>query len=254
MTTLTRAPQLEWSHRSARGELPDLGWVDATVEVHRSLYRAVAGEDAPLRFQSIPYSLFAPPLMTEAAAEAQTAGRATLQEALLLLYARPEWIIANRGRLWTPTTPIPAVLIRLCAAYGVAPELHRADPEVLLRLVALLPSWFPRRGSLPAARQVLEAARLEAEGAAHAAEAPDLRGEILCCHSAAWWEARAAKGARPALRIQAGLVLFQPPSGGWPLRKEDVALPIATAAAGLLSRLTPPWAVLRPTLPAEASP
>jgi hypothetical protein len=199
--------------------------------------------------------------MAESALEAQRAGRATLQEALILLFARPEWLIATRSRMWTSSTPLPTLLARLAEVYGVAPELHRGEADVLLRLSALLPSWHARRGSLPAARQVLDAAEVPALAAGsgpqgQSADGSSLSQEILCCHSLEWWEARALPGASPALRVQQGMVLFQGSQPGWVLRREDVLVPHRPEPARPegLSRLLPPWAVLRPTLSTEAQP
>ena len=258
MSLRPRSPQPEWAWRAARGELPDLAWVDATIETHRQLYR-MTEDDGGVRFQAVPYSHFAPPVMTEAAAEAQRGGQATLQEALILLLARPEWMIATRDRLWTPTTAFPPVLARLTQAYGIGPALHRLDPDVLVRLVALLPSWYPRRGSLSAARQVLTTADRpeKADGAAAAVDRPTMTHEVMAIHSLAWWEARVVPGAAPAYRIERGHLLFQPASAFAALRREDVLVPLSAepASAGGLARLLPPWAVLRPTLLApEAQP
>lgn len=258
MSVLVRLPVLEWCHRTAAGAHPDLEWADGTVEVHAETYRTVEGEDGAVRFQHVPYAGFQPPSMLEAQQVAQARGVATLQEALLLLFARPEWHLAARDRVWTSLTAAPPVLRRLVEAYGIERALHRDDPEALARLVALLAVWFPSRGTHAAATRVLDAAAVAAPGelrtlAADGPQPPALEREVFVCRATAFWEARCPDGASTAMRIEGGVLLFQTPAVEVPLRREDVAMawrPEATGATALW-RLLPPWTLVRPYLTAE---
>jgi hypothetical protein len=272
---LARLPVLEWSHRTAAGQHEGLDWVDATVEAHADAYRVVADEDGVVRFQHFPYAAFLPPAMLEETAAAQARGEATLQECILLLFARFEWLILSRELLWTSLSPVPRLLAALVQAYGVGPEVHDHHEETLARLTALLPDWFPSRGTLAAARRVLACAELDgaARGATTRDEAgatpPLLAGEVLACRSLSFWASRRVETARPDVtrpdptrpvvtdyRIAGGVVLFQTRSPQFELRREDVVVPheVGGRVSGELVRLLPPWTVLRTVLTAERSP
>lgn len=262
MTTLARLPELEWCHRNAAGAQADLAWVDTTLEVHRTVFGAVEAPDR-VRFQHLPYGGFQPPSMLEAGRELQDRGTVTLQEALILLFARVEWQVATRDRTWTALSAHPRGLVRLVEAYGVEPSVHRADPAVLARLVSLLPSWYPGRGTAAAARRLLDVAWPD-EGPA----LPDLRclaedgpapsalvNELFACRSVEFWDARWTDGARVELRVAREIVLYQSETPGIVLRREDVAVAWAPdgPAAGPLHRLLPPWAIFRPFLSEETA-
>lgn len=257
MSLLARLPTLEWCHRTAAGQHADLAWVDGTVEVHRETFGAVETPEG-VRFQHVPYAGFQPPSMLEAQQQAQARGAPTLQEALLLLFARAEWLVATRERWWTPLTPTPASLAPLVEVYGIERALHRSDAAALARLVALLPSWYPGRGTVAAAERVLvalesgplpEVRSLQQDGPAPAC----LVDEVFVCRSVEFWEARWTDGASTSLRIQGGVLLFQAETPGVVLRREDVAIawsPTEPANAAL-ARLLPPWTLFRPFLAAE---
>ncbi len=256
MTPLARLPHLEWCHRTAAGQHADLAWVDATLELHADTYRAVAGEDGVVRFQHFPYAAFTPPAMFEEAAAAQRRGEATLQEGLLLLFARVEWLIVSREQLWTSLTPAPYVLAALVEAYGVGPEVHGHHDEVLARLAALLPDWYPSRGTVAAARRVLACAEMERD-AEHVYTIDDagptppvLAGEVLVCRSLAFWAARVGDTGETVHRIENGVLLFQTPTPRFELRREDIVVAWSPGRhlSGELLRLLPPWTVLRPVV------
>lgn len=257
---LARLPHLEWCHRTSAGEHEDLDWVDTTLELHADTYRTVAGADGILRFQHFPYSAFTPPAMFEEAAAAQERGEPTLQEGLLLLFARVEWLIASRQQLWTCLTPVPPVLVALVEAYGVGPEVHGRDNETLARLAALLPDWFPSRGTVAAARRVLKCAELES-AAEYVYTRDDsgptpavLEGEVLVCRSLAFWAARVGDTGETTHRIQNEVLLFQSATPRFELRREDMVVvwsPGRHLSVELL-RLLPPWTVLRPVVNAPS--
>lgn len=256
---LARLPVLEWCHRAASGGVGELGWVDTTLEVNREIYRVTESDSGAVQFQHLPYAGFQPPSMLDAERVAAARGTVTLQECLLLLFARLEWSIAARGRLWTELSFHPAQLAALVEAYGVEPSVHRGDPEVLARLVALLPSWFPSRGTVAAARRLLAAAEPDEppDTRCRAEDGPTpavLHHELFACHSLAYWEERWTDGTAVELRIEQGVVLFQPDLPTVVLRREDLAVawrpgqPLLSA----LLRLMPPWTVVRPYLAVES--
>lgn len=260
MSVLVRLPVLEWCHRTAAGELPALDWVDTTVEVHPETFRAVEADDGAVRFQHVPYAGFQPPSMLEAQQAAQARGVPTLQEALLLLFARPEWHLAARDRAWTSLTAVPPVLRRLVEAYGIERALHRDNPEALARLVALLAVWFPARGTHAAATRVIEAAAAPPPGELRTLDVdgpqpPALEREVFVCRATTFWEARCPDGAATAMRIEGGVLLYQTPSVDVPLRREDVALAWRPETTGTTTfwRLLPPWTLVRPYLTAETA-
>ncbi len=257
MTTLARLPHLEWSHRTSAGDHVGLDWVDATVEAHADAYRMVESADGTIRFQHFPYAAFLPPAMLEEAAAAQQRGESPLQESLLLVFARIEWLILSRDLLWTSLTPVPALLAALVQAYGVGPEVHDHHDETLARLAAILPDWFPYRGTLAAARRLLACAELESvAGRAYTRDEATpwlLSGEVLACRSLSFWAARAASSdaACPTdHRIVNGVLLFQVDVPRFELRREDLAVPWEPGQGPSLElvRLLPPWTVLRPVL------
>ena len=94
--------------------------------------------------------------MVEAAQQAQEYGEPTVLEGLLLLNAKIEWLIETRKYLWSPLSPVPKLLDSLADAFGVTSELHHNKPDVLLRLAAVLPKWYPHRGSVQRARFLIE--------------------------------------------------------------------------------------------------
>lgn len=253
MSVEPRLPALAWAHEEAAGRHTTLDWVDSTVEVHRDSYRFVRGADGRVRFQHFPYAAFLPPPMLRAAQAAAARGGVPLIEALLLLLARVEWPVISREWWWTALTPRPHLLAPLVEAYGIERAVHQSHPEVLARLVALLPNWYPTRGSVDAARRLLAAAEMERDvPPTHTAVdgVEPLRDEILTCHATSWWAARRTPGATQELRVTAGVLLFQPSLPAWELRAEDLAITWspATRLPAELLRLLPPWAVVRPLL------
>jgi hypothetical protein len=250
VTTPLRVPILEWARRSATGRLHRLGWVDLTLDDGVRPFSLVsAGDDGDATFRSVPYGLFLPPPMVDAAIAAQERGEPTALEGLLLLFARPEWLVATRGLFWMPTGPLPALLAPLVEAYGADAQVHLRRPERLARLLAHLPRWYPHRGDAVAALRLLESA---------VDETPPVRvgedrgaDEVFACRSAAWWAAR--DGGHEALRVEGGVVRLA--AAGRPeARTEDVTLtwsPDRPFPATLL-RFLPAWATVR-LLPERAA-
>ena len=250
-----RTPGLEWAHRSSSGGTTDLGWVDARVDPTRRAY-VQEETDEGRKFAHIPYPLFMPPVMAESAATAQKNGQATMAEGLLLLFARAEWAIHSRKWMWSPLSPIPRLLSHLVGAFGVEPEIHHNDADVLRRVTAMLPSWHPTRGTLERAREVLECTG-DAEQARYTASSardgerptsPNLRDEAMACRTANWWSARRDEESVPHYRIESGFLKFQPSTGdAFVLRREDVLLEWRQdrKLPRQLARLLPAWTVFR---------
>jgi hypothetical protein len=255
---LPRQAAVEWSQRNGAGELGDLAWVDARV---RSPAEPFSTDGAT--FHHLPYGRFLPRALADEIADGQEAGDATLLEAVLLLFARPEWIVQARRLLWTPISPAPGLLAALCEAYGIGVELHEDDPVRLQRLAARLVLWFPRRGEVGPALELLSEALGEpprqviahVDGAGPRPVAPPLTEEAFTCRGAAWWARRSDPGARPRYRIGQGVLQFQPRQDqpGFPLVREDVLMshrPGESVPRDLL-RILPVWATLRVVMTTE---
>lgn len=251
-----RVPTLEWAQRSAAGETEGLGWVDSSLETGGVPFQQTEAEDGERRFRHLPYSAFLPPPVAEVAREAEREGRVTAHEALQLIFARLEWLVAARQHLWSPLSPTPRLLAYLVEAFGVDAPLHRNRGEVLSRLAAYLPRWHPLRGRVDKAIEILEEADTGEDPIAVAyrdkdGELPDkpaIRDEVLRCRDIEWWRRRQQKGAGPAYRIHDGLVLFQPKEGpAYALQQEDVLVewdPDQPLSRNLM-RLLPAWAEFR---------
>ncbi len=249
-----RLPEVEWSYRANAGELHGLDWVDTRLDPALPPARAV-GENGTTRFRHFPHLAVAPPYVVEDTLIAQGRGRPTAWEGLALLFSRVGWTVSSRGLLWAPYSAYPGVLSKMVEAFGVERAMHRFDPENLSRLAAMLPSWYPSRGRLDAATQVLGACGVAGEGNTtwgQDTQPPDdaVREEVLCCHTAEWWRARTPDGGKPAYRISGGLLRFQPEEGeAFGMRREDflVVLPEKGGLSLALHRLLPAWAAVRIT-------
>lgn len=265
-----RTPDLEWAHRSANGEMDGLSWVAAEIHPDHKPWRQFdqAGER---KFRHRPYSHWQPPSLVEASMDAQRAGVPTAWEALLVVFARTEWMMKTREYLWTPHSPQPLLLGTLVESFGIGSELHRRSPEVLRRLTALLPTWHPYRGTVPRAREVLDLCSMgeqlkNATTEQESGRIPkkvDLEGEVMACHVDRWWSLRRQPESSSNLVIQGGLLRFQPEEDAqkWVLRREDVL--VEWSAGGALPRealrLLPAWSVVRlarklPKAPAPPKP
>ena len=209
-----REPIMAFAHASAAGQLGGVGWV-----VPRFDGEGYQIEDAPdglPRLSGPPLVL--PPPMRDAAEDAIAQGEAPLAEVLALLIAGPAWLIESRATLWTPLSAVPALLVRLVETYGVGVEIHRHHPERLARLAARVPGWYPYRGQLRRALELLDSAVGEpvvqptaalADGGADPIR-PPLRAERLACHSVRWWADRALGASQPQYRIEGNYLRFQP--------------------------------------------
>lgn len=244
MTNVTpnlRVGVLAWSREAAHGPERGLAWVDTTLRDDGRPFLPVGeGTDGGPAFRHVPYGLFLPPPLLEAAQQAAARGEPTALQGLLLGFARVEWLVASRHLWWTPLSPVPRLLTSLVEAFGIDPTLHRADPARLTRLLAHLPRFHPHRGSAQAAVDLVRSALGEELGVVvRAAAAP---GEVFACRSAAWWRRRG--GAPADLVITAGIVRCTTtgaaPAGDVLLaRRPDADLPLA------LLRLLPVWASAR---------
>lgn len=259
-TLAARVPALEWAHQASANELERLEWVDTRLDPELMAMRQSRSGPNDLRFRHMPYLRHVPPVVVEAALEAQAEGRATGWEALVLLFARMEWTIRGRRYLWAPFSPIPRLLATLVETYGVEVGIHRNDPQRLARLTALLPVWHPHRGSVSRAREVLEncdadkdlAGAISADGDSGGEAAPRLADEVFACHDATWWAHRSTGEADPEYRITAGFLRFQAVDAtAFALRREDVLIhwtpgrPLPHHAV----RLLPAWMVVRLAAP-----
>lgn len=249
-----REPALAFAHASAASRLPGVMWI--TPRFDGVGYQIEESDDGTPIFSGPPLVLPTP--MRDAAEDAIALGMAPLAEVLALLIARPAWLIQSRRTLWTPISAAPALLDRLVETYGVGVEIHRRDGARLARLTARLPTWYPRRGQLGAALELLEHA--VAEPVVHptasrgrdgeAPLSPPLRAERFACHSARWWAEHEAGASTAVYRVEGNYLRFQPEKGATlPLQREDVLLghlPDAAPPTALL-RLLPVWTTLRLT-------
>lgn len=247
----------------AAGRMRGLGWADGTIARRHPPFQRVDSPDGVERFQHIPYGYFLPPLMVTAAQESQQRGEPTVLESNLLLFAWVEWLIATRGKLWSANSPMPELLAVLVEAFGIEAELHREDPAKLMRLVARLPTWYPHRGSIERALQLLEETlglTLPITAVSEDSEQPlgqalTVEEEVLSCRGADWWQQRRSEGAahvrsagQSAMRIQDGMLRFQSMEQDvFPLVREDILVscspnePFPT----VLTRVLPAWVSLR---------
>lgn len=250
----TQTPELAWSGASAAGELHGLGWVGVG---HEPSYCVRSGPDG-LRWHGQERTSRLPPPVAEAIARAREDGETTAWDGLDLILARPEWLVASRGLLWTPSSPTPKLLTRLVESVGIEPSLHRGDPDRLRRLAALLPRWAPRRGDLGRAVEVLEAAGAPTRGLLPPTQAdPESEdtapsataGEAFAARSGTFWARRAVAERAHVLRISGGLLRFQPRNdAATALRREDLLVAVGPTAPSPrdLFRLLPAWTVPRP--------
>ncbi len=241
VTPNLRLGVLAWARQQARGDGAGLGWVDTTLRDDGRPFLPVEGPDGEERFRHAPYGLFLPGPMLESAKAAQARGEATALEGLLLLLARPEWLVAARHLLWTPLSPVPRLLAPLVEAFGIDRGLHRDDPSRLVRLLAHLPGFHPHRGD-PEAAVALVRTALEEDlpVVVHAAPGPD---EAFACRDASWWRVRG--GSDATLVVRDGMLRRTAPAAS--PRAEDVAIARQDGAPIPLSllRLLPVWATLR---------
>lgn len=256
-----RLPDVEWSFRSGEGRLGGLTWVDLALDPDLSSYRLTSPEDHGA-FRAFQFLGQLPTWVADQTLLAARRGRPTAWEGLALLFARPEWLVASREHLWAPWTPYPHLLAYLAESFGVGRNLHEDDGERLARLAALLPTWYPSRGRLDKAREVLaacdkaaalDAAREEGDPEADA----QLPEEVLCCHGARWWLARQEEEAVPEYRISGGFLKFQSKAGPrFRLRREDLVLGVDPEQRPHVDsfRLLPVWAAVRFTVSPATSP
>jgi len=251
-----RTPTLEWAHRSAGGELDGLSWVSTSIHPEFVPFRQF-NVDGERQFRHRPFSRWQPTSLVEAAREAQEAGVPTAWEALLLVFARTEWLMKSREYLWTPQSPQPLLLGTLVESFGVDASLHARNPDVLRRLTALLPTWHPYRGTVERAREVLDVCGMTEQLAKATTQAesgripvkPGLEGEVMACHVSRWWALRRQADSQMALRIEGGLLRFQADDDAhkWVLRREDVLVEWTEGSAlpRQALRLLPAWSVVR---------
>lgn len=248
----------------ASGRMRGVGWVDGTLLERDRPFQEVVDGDGVSRFRHIPYGFFLPTVLTNAAIAAQKRGEPTVLEGYLHIFAWIEWLISSRRLLWSPVTPKPDLLPVLVEAFGVGPEIHREDPERLMRLTARLPTWYPHRGTSDRARQLLEETVgedlgvqiVQKDSPAEERDAVPMREEVFGCHSASWWNRRRAGGGSHVptgggdgqMRIKDGLLRFQPSAEpSFELAREDVLIgwTLGTPFPAVLSRVLPIWVSIR---------
>ena len=252
----SRLPALEWAHRSAAGILEGMGWVDTDLSTDHAPYRQREHAVEGRIFSHLPYTAFLPPPVAEDAVEAQRMGQVPAWEALYMVFARLEWLLASRQYLWTPLSPIPELLAFLVEAFGIDPTLHQRQPAVLARLTAVLPYWHPQLGTVEKAFEILERAESDDQDTALAyldrdgeiPLSPSLFDEVCACRSVGWWARRREMEAAPQYRISGGFLRFQPMDGGsFVLRREDVLVEWTPPdpLPRKLMRLLPVWTEFR---------
>ncbi len=263
---------LAFARASASGALERGPWVDLDPDPTLPPHRVRPGPDGGARFGHLPYAAFLPPPMATALVEAHARGEAGLFEAVLVMMARPEWLVASRSMWLGPLSPQPMLLAELVEACGIDRAVHRDEPALLARLAALLPDWRLRRGQLAAALRVLE------DGAGASAPGPVQQGpggpaepalaarhEAIACRAASWWTARLRASQAPALWIRGGFlrctgpdVATGPDAATDPLDRlpQDLCLAHAPGASppARLLRLLPLWTSLRLFTPAASTP
>lgn len=248
----------------ATGRMRGLEWADGTVSQRLQPFRVVPSSDGLDRFRHIPYGYFLPTVMTSAAMSAQGRGEPTVLEGYMLVFAWVEWLIASRMMLWSPQSPQPSLLAVMVEAFGVGPELHREDPQRLMRLAARLPTWYPHRGTISRALQILEetlgedlhVSAVQVNSPQSEQDAVPASEEVFSCRSAEWWHRRRvgaathlpAEGSESGMRIEGGLLRFQASDGdGFKLAQDDVLVgwKAGTPFPTVLSRVLPIWVSLR---------
>lgn len=251
-----RSALLEWAMRSATGELKGLDWVDTNLGPRRGAHAVEFNEDGEALFRHMPYTRFLPGPMAEAMVQAQERGEISAMEAVMMLMAKPEWMLLARPLIWSPQSPEPRLLAWMLERWGVEPEVHRHQPDRLSRIATRLPRWRPHRGTLAAAREMLEEGARErvqfrvtdrTQGGAVPGR-PDLRDEAFTCREDRWWARRQRPGAAPAYRIEGGVMRHQPAEGPvFELVQEDVLIELMDGArfSRQLVRLLPAWASVR---------
>ncbi len=248
----------------ASGRISGVGWVDRQIVKQDRPFQQVDGSDGVPRYRHIPYGFFLPTALTNASIQAQRRGEPTVLEGYLMLFAWVEWLIASRQLIWSPVTPKPDLLSVMVEAFGIGPEVHRDAPDRLMRLAARLPTWYPFRGGVERARQLLEdtvgetldvtLAHVDSHG--EVPQTPPLVDEVFACRGTDWWQRRGGQGSHhiPAaggdgsLRIADGLMRFQPDEGEpYQLVREDVVVGWEPAAPfpAVLLRVLPLWVSIR---------
>lgn len=243
MSPELRFAVLEWARRHAAGELAGMGWIDGTILADGPPFTVERDGDA-VTFRHVPYGRFLPGPMVEAAQDVQAQGDVPALEALLLLFARIEWLVAGREHLFTPYGPVPALLASLVEAYGVDAEIHGFDGDTLSRALAVLPTWHPHRGDPERAGWLLE----EALGVPHGVDldqAPRAEmTEAFACRSAAWYAHHGTPSGDLVVRDDLVWAEHATPATGGP---EDILVgwvPGRRVPHQLL-RLLPAWGSIR---------
>jgi len=248
-----RVPALEWAHRANARDLSGLDWVDTRIDAGKPSYRQVPISARKTAFRGTAVGSSLPPPVVRAIHESRKAGGVSGWEVVLLIFARLEWLVEARRYLWSPYSPEPKLLATLVETFGVSQEVHQRDGEVLSRLTALLPVWYPHRGTVARAVEVLSTCDREDELADHRvhntprrAKGPALKDEVMACRDFAWWRQR-HRGGHAKMEIRDGFVRFQPRNQPFELLREDVLLSWTPGEAIPVDaiRLLPTWAVLR---------
>ena len=234
-----RVPALEWSVLEGRGELQGLAWVDSSIDIESDAFsvheyplasldkhlltnssietdsirqrHSFIGElqtTGHLQFKHRSYEKYLPKIMTISAQEAQSRGEPTILEGLQLLYARLEWLIKARPYFWSSLSPIKDLMAILAESYGISPELHNSDRDVLARVLATMPKLYPHRGKSDVAitlwkdtldkRLDIDVSHVDSEGAYP--KKPNILEEVFLCHKESWWGNRLPNGVRDGVK------------------------------------------------------
>ena len=228
-----RVPALEWSVLEGRGELSGLTWVDSNIDAEQesfsvrehplsqmqqqNLLSDISYQESiqqrhgfqgelqivgQVQFKHRSYERYLPKVMTTSAQAAQMRGEPTVLEGMHLLYARVEWLMKARPYFWSSLSPVKELMAILAESYGISSALHNSDRDVLARVLARMPSYYPRRGKVKEAISLwketlekpldIEIASTDTNGAYPTS--PDLRDEVFICHRSKWWSNRLPRG------------------------------------------------------------
>lgn len=253
---------LQWASDTAKGKNDSLEWVDSQIYDYSASFRVKEERErsqARKLYRHRPYGAYLPRSMRQAAIVAQENGEPTVLEALQLLFARMEWLIASRRYFWSPMSPLPRLLALLVEALGVDAEIHRNDQEVLSRLVARLPTWSPSRGTVEGAVDLLTETvgeKISLQTASQKKDGPtpiqpDLVQECFACHDVDWWKRRtpdvSKKETEMEMTISSGFLTYQSSTEPVPLHPEDILVGWKKSEKFPINllRLLPAWVSVR---------
>ena len=245
-----RVASLEWATDAANGSLEGLDWIDANVDPTLEGFQFEQSEEGK-RYRHRPLGYFLPTIMSRMALQSQKNGDPTILEAVIYLYARVEWLSATRKYFWSPSSPVPGLLVLLAEVYGIGQELHRNDPHALSRLIARVPSWHKDSGTALKAKELFTEiiGRPLPIQANQSVGSTELAEEIFVARDWKWWKAHKRSSSKTKLRITSGFLQFQSHKAEeqFPMIREDVFIvwKIGVSFPKDFLRLLPIWACVR---------